>query len=69
MPERCWTLSIIRDVVQILDQVVAMSANMTIEELVQEMVQIGSTSRPALMYRIARQRRGIGIVGSRADYY
>jgi len=35
-----------------------MSATMTKEELVQEMIQIGSTTCPALLYRIARQRKG-----------
>jgi len=35
-----------------------MSAEMTKEELVQEMIRIGSTARPALMYQIARQRKG-----------
>jgi len=39
---------------------------MTKEELVQEMIQNGSTAHPALMYRIARQCRGIGI-GSMVD--
>jgi len=29
---------------------------MTKEELVHEMILIGSTARPALMYRIAKQR-------------
>jgi len=52
------TLTIIRDVVQIADNVVAMYANMTKEELEQEMIRIGSAARPALMYRIARQCRG-----------
>jgi hypothetical protein len=50
--------TIIRDVMQISDNVVAMSVKMTKEELVQEMIRIGSTARHALMYRIARQRRG-----------
>ena len=39
---------------------------MTKEELVQEMIRNGSTAHPALMYRIARQCRGIGI-GSMVD--
>jgi len=44
------TLTITRDVVQIADSVVAMSAETTKKELVQEMIRIGSTGRPALMY-------------------
>ena len=52
------TLTIIRDVVQIADNIVARSGEMTREDLVQEMIQIGSTSRPALTYQIVRQRRG-----------
>ena len=52
------TLMIIQDVVQIVDDVVARSGEMTREELVQEMIRIGNTGRPALTYRIARQRRG-----------
>jgi len=48
------TLTIIRDVVQISDNVMAMGAEMTIEELVQEMIRIGGTARPTLMYWIAR---------------
>jgi len=32
----------------------AMGAEMTIEELVQEMIRIGGTARPTLMYWIAR---------------
>jgi len=45
-------------VVQITDNVVARSGEMTREELVQEMIRIGSIGRPALTYQIARQRRG-----------
>ena len=52
------TLTIIRDVVQIADNVVARSGEMTREELVQEMIRIGSIGRPALTYQIVRQRRG-----------
>jgi len=52
------TLTIIGDVVQIVDNVVAMSIEMTKDEVVQEMIRIGSTVRPTLMYQIARQRRG-----------
>ena len=52
------TLTIIREVVQISDNVVAMSATMTKEELMQEIMWIGSTVHPALMYRISRQHRG-----------
>jgi len=52
------TPTIIRDVVQITDNVVARSGEMTREELLQEMIQIGSIGRPALTYQIARQRRG-----------
>jgi len=52
------TLTIIRDVVQITDNVVARSSEMTIEELLQEMIRIGSIGCPALTYQIARHRRG-----------
>ena len=52
------TLTIIRGVVQMDDNDVAMNTEMTKEELVQEMIRIGSTGRPALTYQIARQRRG-----------
>nr|ABD33234.1 IMP dehydrogenase/GMP reductase, related [Medicago truncatula] len=52
------TLTIIRDVVQVADNVVAMQEEMTKEELVQEMIRIGSTGRPALTYRIVRHLRG-----------
>jgi len=52
------TLTIIRDVVQMAYNIVAMQAEMTKEELVQEMIWIGSTGRPALTYQIAKQRRG-----------
>jgi len=52
------TLTIIRDVVQIADNVVARSGEMTREELLQEMIRIDSIGRPALTYQIARQRRG-----------
>jgi len=48
------------DVVQMSDGVVAMRDNMTKDELVQVLVQIGSTGRPTLMYQIVRQRRGHG---------
>jgi len=52
------TLTIIRDVVQIADNVVARSGEMTREELLQEMIQIDSFGCHALTYQIARQRRG-----------
>jgi len=52
------TLTIIWDLVQIADDIVAKSGEMTKEEIVQEVIQIGTTGRPALTYRIARQRRG-----------
>ena len=52
------TLIIIRDVVQLADNVVARSGEMTKEEQVQEMIRIGSTGRPALTYQIVRQCRG-----------
>jgi len=42
---------------------------MTREELLQEMVWIGSIGRPALTYQIVRQHRGRGIVGSMVDYH
>jgi len=44
------TLTIIRDVVQIADNVVARSGEMTREELLQDMIRIGSIGRPALTY-------------------
>lgn len=44
------TLMIIQDVVQIADNIVARSGEMTKEEIVQEVIQIGLT------YQIARQR-------------
>ena len=43
---------------QIVDNVVAKSGEMTREELLQEMIRIGSIGRHALSYQIARQRRG-----------
>jgi len=52
------TLTIIRDVIQMDDNDVATQAEMTKEELVQEMIWIGSTGRPAHTYQISRQRRG-----------
>jgi len=52
------TLTIIRDVVHIADDIVARQAEMTKEEIVQEVMRIASTSRPALTYQIARWRRG-----------
>ena len=44
------TLTIIGDVVQIADNVVARSGEMTREELLQKMIRIGSIGRPALTY-------------------
>jgi len=52
------TLTIIKEVVQMADNAVAMSDEMIKEELVQEMIRIGITGRPALTYQIARQRKG-----------
>ena len=52
------TLTIIRDVLHIIDDIVARSGEMTKEKIVQEVIRIGSTGHPALTYRIARQRRG-----------
>jgi len=52
------TLTIILDVVHIADDIVARSGEMTKEEIVQEVMWIASTSRPALTYQIARRRRG-----------
>jgi hypothetical protein len=52
------TLTIIRDVVHIANDIVARQAEMTKEEIVQEVMRIASTSRPALTYQIARRRRG-----------
>ena len=51
------TLTIIQDVVHIADDIVARSGEMTKEEIVQEVMWIASTSRPALTYQIARRRR------------
>jgi len=52
------TLTIIQDVVQIADDIVARSREMTKEEIVQEVIRICSTGRPALTYQITKQRRG-----------
>jgi hypothetical protein len=52
------TLTIIWDVVHIADDIVARHTEMTKEEIVQEVMRIASTVRPALTYQIARQRRG-----------
>jgi hypothetical protein len=52
------TLTIIRDVVHIADNIVAKSGEMTKEKIVQEVIQIGSNGLPALTYQIARQCRG-----------
>jgi len=46
------------DVVQMDDNIVAMSGEMTKEEIVPEVIRINSTGRPALTYQIVRQRRG-----------
>jgi hypothetical protein len=62
------TLTINRDVVHIADDIVARQAGMTKEEIVQKVMRIASTSRPALTYQIARWRRGRGMLGSRVDY-
>jgi hypothetical protein len=52
------TLTIIRDVMQITDNIVARSGEMTKEEIVHEVIRIGSTGRTTLTYQIARQHRG-----------
>jgi len=52
------TLTIIRDVMHIADDIVARHADKTKEEIVQEVMRIASTGRPALTYQIARRRRG-----------
>jgi len=52
------TLTIIRDVVHIANDIVARSGEMTKEEIVQEVMRIASTSRPALRYQIVMRRRG-----------
>jgi isopentenyl diphosphate isomerase/L-lactate dehydrogenase-like FMN-dependent dehydrogenase len=52
------TLTIIRDVVQMTDNAVAVQAEMTKEELVQEMIRIGSIGHPALTYQIDMKHRG-----------
>jgi hypothetical protein len=63
------TLTIVRDVLHIADDIVARQAEMTKEEIVQEVMWIASTSRHAPTYQITRRHRGWGRVGSRADYY
>ena len=52
------TLTIIRDVVHISDDIVARSDKMTKEEIVQEVSRIASTGHLALTYQIVRRRRG-----------
>jgi len=52
------TLTIIRDVMHMVDDILARHADMTKEEIVQEVMRIASTSRPALTYQIAKRRRG-----------
>jgi len=52
------TLTIIRDVVHITDDIVARSDEMTKKEIIQEVMRIASTGHPALTYQIARRRRG-----------
>jgi len=52
------TLTIIRDVVHIADDIVARSDEITKEEIVQEVMRIASIGRPALTCQIARRRRG-----------
>jgi predicted ArsR family transcriptional regulator len=52
------TLTIIRDVVHIADDIVVRHADMTKEEIVQEVMRIAGIGRPALTYQIARRRRG-----------
>ena len=47
------TLTIIRDVVQIADDIVARRGEMTKEEIVHEVIRIGTTGRLALTYQIA----------------
>jgi len=44
--------------VQMSDGALAMSDQLSREELLQVLTQISSTGRPALMYQIVRQRRG-----------
>ncbi|XP_039683953.1 uncharacterized protein [Medicago truncatula] len=51
-------LTIIRDVVNIVDDIVVRQAEMTKEEIFQEVMRIAGTGRPALTYQIARRRRG-----------
>jgi len=52
------TLTIIRDVVHIVDDIVARNSEMTKVEIVQEVSRIASTGRPTITYQIVRQRRG-----------
>jgi len=52
------TLTIIRDVVHIVDDIVARQAEMTKEEIVREVMRIAGAGRPALTYQISRRRRG-----------
>jgi len=51
------TLMIIRDVVHIVDDIVARSGEMSKEEIVHEVSRIASTGRPALTYQIDRRHR------------
>jgi len=53
-----YTLTIIRDVVHIADDIVVRQAEMTKEEIVQEVMQIAGVGRLALTYQIARRRKG-----------
>jgi len=52
------TLELIRNCVPMADGVLARSGEVSREELLHIMGQISSTSRPTLIYSIARQRRG-----------
>jgi hypothetical protein len=54
------TLTIIRDVMHIADEIVARHTDMTKDEIVHEVMRIANTGRPALTYQIARRRRGKG---------
>jgi len=52
------TLTIIREMVHISDGMLAMSDQLSREELLHVLTQISSIDRPTLMYQIAKQRRG-----------
>jgi len=62
------TLTIIRDVVHIVDDIVVRQAEMTKEKIVQEVMRIAGTGRSALRIRLLGGVGGRGRVGSMVDY-